>query len=221
MSLSTNVFQIKNGGLKRQNNIEENKISSIREMNLEAVEHLDVMDLNVSNFQFVNFNKIDLESLDIINEDSIVKEELFDSVVDDIITDSTDNNINNFSAVPRVSPDITAVSSSSHTDMTKTINNSGAGFPLQTNSESNLGLNKRAIKRKQKLEQTKAQCPVRTTARHYTKMLDFFEANPGLATGQLPKIIYRKKWRDLTEVLNQQGIGEKTTEKWQKVCDAL
>lgn len=186
-------------------------------MNLESVENLDVMDLNVSNFQFVNFNKIDLESLDIINEDSMVKEELFHSVVDDIITDSTDANINNFSEVPRVSPDIMAVSSSSHTDMSKTINSSAIVSPTEINSESCSGLNKRSLKRKQKLEQTKAQCPVRTTARHYTKMLEFFEANPGLATGQLPKVIYRNKWRDLTEVLNQQGIGEKTTEKWQKV----
>lgn len=48
-------------------------------------------------------------------------------------------------------------------------------------------------------------------------MFEYFEANPGLATGQLQKISYRKKWRELTSLLNAEGLGEKSTEKWQKV----
>lgn len=76
---------------------------------------------------------------------------------------------------------------------------------------------KRYNKKKKPHSLSKLQLTVRTTPRHYAKMFEYFEANPGLATGQLQKISYRKKWRELTGLLNAEGLGEKSTEKWQKV----
>ncbi|KAJ8950600.1 hypothetical protein NQ314_007826 [Rhamnusium bicolor] len=179
-----------------------------KEESFNTVEQLDIMDISVSNFQFANFNKIELDTLDIINEDdSIVKEGLFHTVVADLVNSSNKDieETNSLEGVKLVMPrDIEDSSSNTQKDI-------GENF-----EEATPKLSKRALKRKQKLEESKLQCPVRTTARHYTKMFEYFEANPGLATGQLPKIIYRKKWSELTDILNQQGIGEKTTEKWQK-----
>lgn len=149
---------------------------------------------------------MELEGLDIINEnDFIEKDELFQT---DLVSNGSRDleEVNSFEGVTLKLPkDIEDSSNNTRKEV-----NDGLDEAAQK-------LSKRAQKRKKQLEESKPQCPVRTTARHFTKMFDFFESNPGLATGQLPKIIYRKKWRDLTEILNQQGIGEKTTEKWQKV----
>ncbi|KAJ8942032.1 hypothetical protein NQ318_002786 [Aromia moschata] len=183
--------------------------SQDKEDSFNNVEQLDIMDISVSNFQFANFNKIELDSLDIINEeDGMVKEELFHTVVADLVN-STNKDVDETNSLeglvlPR---DVEESSNAAQKEIAENL------------EEEPPKLSKRALKRKKRLEESKLQCPVRTTARHYTKMFEFFEANPGLATGQLPKIIYRKKWRELTDLLNKQGIGEKTTEKWQKFTD--
>ncbi|XP_018562205.1 uncharacterized protein LOC108904223 [Anoplophora glabripennis] len=177
----------------------------IKEENFSTVDQLDIMDISVSNFQFATFNKMELEGLDIINEnDFIEKDELFHT---DLVSNGSRDleEVNSFEGVTLSLPkDIEDSSNNTPKEVTENLDDAAQK------------LSKRAQKRKKQLEESKPQCPVRTTARHFTKMFDFFEANPGLATGQLPKINYRKKWRDLTEILNQQGIGEKTTEKWQK-----
>lgn len=180
---------------------------ALKEDNFTAVDQLDIMDISVSNFQFATFNKMELEGLDIINEnDFIEKDELFHT---DLVSNASRDleEVNSFEGVTLTLPkDIEDNSNNNPKEVTETLD------------EAAQKLSKRAQRRKKRLEESKPQCPVRTTGRHFTKMLEYFEANPGLATGQLPKTIYRKRWRDLTDILNQQGIGEKTTEKWQKVC---
>ncbi|KAJ8915112.1 hypothetical protein NQ315_000364 [Exocentrus adspersus] len=175
----------------------------VKEESFTSVDQLDIMDISVSNFHFASFNKIEFEALDMINDDEFIeKDELFHG---DLVSNRGDDlkESNNFKGITSTSPK----------DVEDSSSNAGKE---KCSKEAVLKLSKRALKRKKQLEESKIQCPVRSTARHFTKMFDFFEANPGLATGQLPKIIYRKKWRELTDILNRQGIGEKTTEKWQK-----
>lgn len=57
---------------------------------------------------------------------------------------------------------------------------------------------------------------------HWSLMIDFFEKNKGLATGQFVgpngRDRQRKLWMELAQHLNSLGLGERTPDKWNKVC---
>lgn len=57
---------------------------------------------------------------------------------------------------------------------------------------------------------------------HWEIILDFFTANPTLATGKFSGVTGREKqrklWEELVFHLNSAGLGEKSVDKWQKVC---
>lgn len=61
----------------------------------------------------------------------------------------------------------------------------------------------------------------RTTSVQYTKMLDFFYLNKGLAEGKFNalhgKEMAQKKWIELTAELNDIQGATKTAEQWQVV----
>ncbi|KAI4461550.1 hypothetical protein MML48_5g00016716 [Holotrichia oblita] len=64
-----------------------------------------------------------------------------------------------------------------------------------------------------------------THSEHLQIMLDFMEENSTLATGSFAgpegKKLQRKKWDELTLLLNGAGFGERSREKWQKTWTDL
>lgn len=61
----------------------------------------------------------------------------------------------------------------------------------------------------------------KVTSGHWDIFVDFFGTYPDLAKGRFSassngKDLYKKLWNELTLQLNSLGLGEKTTEKWQK-----
>ncbi|KAJ8979208.1 hypothetical protein NQ317_011847 [Molorchus minor] len=148
-----------------------------------TVEQLDIMDISVSNFQFASFNKLELESLDIINEEnSMAKEEYFPTIVADFVN-STNKDMEETNSLEGLvlSRDV----EESHSIPQKENTNFDEGTPK---------LSKRALKRKKRLEESKLQCSVRTTARHYTKMFEFLrQIRDWLLTWSDYKLHLRKK----------------------------
>ncbi|KAJ8979214.1 hypothetical protein NQ317_011853, partial [Molorchus minor] len=143
------------------------KNDSEKEDSFNTVEQLDIMDI----------------SLDIINEEnSMAKEEYFPTIVADFVN-STNKDMEETNSLEGLvlSRDV----EESHSIPQKENTNFDEGTPK---------LSKRALKRKKRLEESKLQCSVRTTARHYTKMFEFFEANPDwLLTWSDYKLHLRKK----------------------------